>query len=351
MGPVYDGPEYTSPGVEMGNGDRTDHGRAPVSRSGEALATGTEGASTSLIGRAGTVVFVGKSTKRIYPRLVPMTPIAIPAPAKINLHLEVLGRRADGFHELETVFQTLELHDRVDVELAHGEDRIELECSDPGLPGGAGNLAWRAAAAVAARVSGLGRVGIRLTKEIPHGAGLGGGSSDAAAVLRALAKLDARVARLDLAAIAVEIGSDVPFFLIGGTAHASGRGEILTAMGDAPAIEVTVLMPAATLATPAIFSALSDAERGPRTALGPLWWSRRLDEVGAPGIAGNRLTAPARRLSPQVAELLDQLATQGVAHLMTGSGAACIAFGAVAVPAGIRAWRTRFRPRARLNTL
>ncbi len=280
-----------------------------------------------------------------------MPAISLPAPAKINLVLEVLGRRADGFHELETLFQTLELHDLVEVALDPGADGIALECSDPRLPAGSGNLAWRAASAVAARLPGIGRIGIRLRKVLPHGAGLGGGSSDAAAVLRALAKLDARVARLDLAAIAAEIGSDVPFFLVGGTAHATGRGEVLTALPDAPASEVTVLMPDAILSTPAVFSALDDAERGPRPARGADWWSRRLAAEGPTRIAENRLSGAARRLSPRVSQLLDHLSGTGIPHLMTGSGAACVAFAAIEPPAGVRSWRTRFRPRARLDAL
>jgi len=123
-----------------------------------------------------------------------MSAITVAAPAKINLHLEVLGRRADGFHELETVFQTLDLHDRVSVRLEPGDDAVDLACSDPTLPADHGNLAWRAGAAVLAARPGLGRISITLEKHLPAGAGLGGGSSDAAAVLRALAALDPRVA-------------------------------------------------------------------------------------------------------------------------------------------------------------
>jgi 4-diphosphocytidyl-2-C-methyl-D-erythritol kinase len=279
-----------------------------------------------------------------------MSTITVAAPAKINLHLEVLGRRADGFHDLETVFQTLDLHDRVTVRLESGEDGVALTCSDPTLPGDQANLAWRAAAAVLAARPGLGRITITLEKHLPAGAGLGGGSSDAAAVLRALAVLDARVAGLDLAALALSLGSDVPFFLVGGTAHATGRGEILTPLPDAPApAGLTLLMPeGAHLSTPAVFSALTDEERGPRPGHGAAWFAGRL-AGGAPAIAANRLTAPARRLCPDLANLLDQLAGLKVPHLMTGSGAACVAFAAIAPPPGVRAWTAVFRHRAELT--
>jgi 4-diphosphocytidyl-2-C-methyl-D-erythritol kinase len=276
--------------------------------------------------------------------------ITVAAPAKINLHLEVLGRRADGFHELETVFQTLDLHDEVTVALTPGPDAVTLWCSDPALPADHANLAWRAAAAVLAARPGLGRVAITLAKRLPAGAGLGGGSSDAAAVLRALAALDARVAALDLPALALGLGSDVPFFLVGGTAHATGRGEVLTPLPDIPApAGLTVLMPeGAHLATPAVFRELTDEERGPRDGRGAAWFAGRL-AGGAPAIAANRLTAPARRLCPPLADLLDHLHAHRVPHVMTGSGAACVAFATVVPPLGVTAWPTAFRHRADLT--
>lgn len=272
--------------------------------------------------------------------------ISLAAPAKINLHLEVLGRREDGFHALETVFQTLELHDRVEVALDAQLDGIALACDQPDLPSGPGNLAWRAAAAWRERRPHLGGVRVRLEKRLPHGAGLGGGSSDAAAVLRALARLDPDpLPAGELAALALALGSDVPFFLLGGTAHALGRGEILTPLPDLPARPVTVLMPDAVLPTPAVFKALTDAERGPRAARGAAWAAATAPEA----LLHNRLTAAACRLCPAVDRLLAWLAGQGVPHLMSGSGAACVALAELDPPAGVRAWRTAFRPARRLD--
>jgi 4-diphosphocytidyl-2-C-methyl-D-erythritol kinase len=274
-----------------------------------------------------------------------MRVLDLAAAAKINLHLEVLGRRPDGFHALETVFQTLALHDRVQVAVA-GEG-VALECSDPALAG-PGNLAWRAAAVWLARRPDLGGVRVRLDKRLPHGAGLGGGSSDAATVLRALARLDpAPPPPAEIAAMALELGSDVPFFLLGGTAGATGRGEELTALPDLPACAVTVLMPAATLPTPTVFKALGEAERGPRAARGAAWAA-----ASAPAaLLHNRLSAAACRLCPEVAALLAWLAGRGVPHLMSGSGAACFALAELDPPPGVRAWRTRFRARGDLDAL
>ncbi len=273
------------------------------------------------------------------------------APAKVNLYLEILGRRADGFHELESVFQTLELHDTVTVTVsAAATTGITLACDDLSLPVDAGNLAWRAAAAYAA-VQPLGQIAIELSKRVPSGAGLGGGSSDAAAVLRALNRLaPIPLPSATLAAMAAELGSDVPFFLIGGSALAHGRGERLTALADLPRRAVTVLMPDASLPTPAVYRELTDAERGPRAALGATELLARLAAEGEPPLH-NRLTAPACRLCAPVAELLAWLRAQPVPHLMSGSGAACVALAHIAPPPGVRAWPTWYRARARLDAL
>ena len=272
-----------------------------------------------------------------FPHAVGMPRTTLAAPAKINLHLEILGRREDGFHALETVFQTLELADTVTLDVESNDHGISLDCQDPGVPNGPDNLVWKAAAGYLARRPGLGRVAITLVKLLPHGAGLGGGSSDAAAVLRGLASLDPTpLPRPELAALALELGSDVPFFLIGGTAHATGRGEVLTPLPDLPRRPSTVFMPAAILPTPAVFKALTPAERSPREARGASWFIQQPVEAWL----HNRLEAPARRLCPEVDRLLEWLKNQGVPYLMTGSGAACIALAHVDPPTKVRAWWT-----------
>ncbi|MBN8525428.1 MAG: hypothetical protein J0M02_08840, partial [Planctomycetes bacterium] len=146
-----------------------------------------------------------------------------------------------------------------------------------------------------------------------------------------------------LEAIGAALGSDISFLIRGGTAHATGRGEVLTRLPDAPAVPITLLMPeGAHCATPAVYKALCDAERGPRAAQGAAWFA---DRIAAPQtILHNRLTAPAVRVCPAVGDLLAHLARLGVPHLMTGSGAACFAFAEVAAPPGVRSWRTALAP-------
>ncbi len=150
------------------------------------------------------------------------------APAKINLSLRVLRRREDGFHEIETLMVPLDLADEIVLEdMAAEPGSIELVCSDPTIPNGPGNLAYRAAALFMTRLKhAMPPVRIVLAKHVPHGAGLGGGSSDAATVLLALnERTQAGFSTSELAAMAAELGSDVPFFVYQSAAVCRGRGE------------------------------------------------------------------------------------------------------------------------------
>lgn len=283
--------------------------------------------------------------------------ITVHAPAKINLSLEILGRRSDGFHELETVFQAIDLDDTLTVEL-RDDQLITLRCDDPAIPADPSNLVWKAALAWREAHGSAVGIALNLAKRIPHGAGLGGGSSDAAATLLALnALVDDPLPHPYLRTIALALGSDVPFFLVGGTAHATGRGEVLTALPDLPPLPVTVLMPDATQPTPAVFKELTDAERGPRAAVGADAWRARLAGVQSAEdlrpLLANRLAAPARRLCPPADRLLAWLESLGVPHLLSGSGAACLAFVAAqelpSPPDGVRALPTAFSRRRSID--
>jgi 4-diphosphocytidyl-2-C-methyl-D-erythritol kinase len=278
-----------------------------------------------------------------------MATLCVAAPAKCNLYLEILGRDTAGYHLLETVFQTLEWADSVQVTTA--ASGLALRCSDPSLPTGAGNLAWRAAEAYLALRPGLGGLRIELDKRLPAGGGLGGGSSDAAAVLRALCRLDPDPPGSDdCHAIARRLGSDVPFFLLGGTAHASGRGEILTPLDDVPAQAVTLLVPPLHCATPAVFAALRAEERGPRHARGAVAWAADL-AADLPGCLHNRLAAAALRAYPALESLFAHCAASGQPWLLSGSGACCFVLGTIDPPAGVRAIHTRFRSRSWLDRI
>ena len=164
------------------------------------------------------------------------------ARAKINLTLDILGKRADGFHEVSMIMQTLELADIVELEKA---DAVTLKISgNDSLPTDEKNLAFRAALEVKNFCNKNFGVSINLTKKIPSAAGLAGGSSDAAAVIRGLNIL------YDLnLSIAAKIGSDVPYCVIGGTCLATGRGEILTRLDDLPTFQVVLIKPHGEIST------------------------------------------------------------------------------------------------------
>jgi 4-diphosphocytidyl-2-C-methyl-D-erythritol kinase len=152
----------------------------------------------------------------------------VAAPAKINLNLRVVGRNeATGYHDIETWMAPVTLTDELRVELTTAPG-IVLTCSDPELDNGSGNLAWKAAELYLRETRQQGGVLIELHKHIPHGAGLGGGSSDAAAVLKALNELGGRAFNDSaLETLGAQLGSDVPFFIRGQAAMARGRGELL----------------------------------------------------------------------------------------------------------------------------
>ncbi len=186
-------------------------------------------------------------------------PIMLPAFAKVNLTLEVLGRRADGYHELASVMQTISLHDTISLSPAPDGMR-SLTCDRPDLAGDQ-NLALRAAQALARATGHSGGVAIELRKEIPPQGGLGGGSSDAACVLLALARLWQRdLAPERMTALAAALGSDVPFFLTGGAALVGGRGERVTPLPDPDPFWLVVMRPPVGIATAAAFAALTPAD-------------------------------------------------------------------------------------------
>ena len=164
------------------------------------------------------------------------------APAKINLSMRILQRRSDGFHEIETFIAPVSLCDRIDIE-KQGRG-IDFTCDDPSVPTGDENLVVRAAKAFFERTKQKGGVSIRLQKRIPHGAGLGGGSSDAAATLLALNQLfETKLPREALARIAETIGSDVPFFLFESAAVCKGRGELVMPIKLRGRLSILLLKP------------------------------------------------------------------------------------------------------------
>ena len=182
--------------------------------------------------------------------------IKFKTPAKINLGLHIHGKREDGFHELETIFQMVSLYDDVELELL--SSGIKLECDTPGVPTDDTNLVCKAALLLrqSYQVEGKG-VSIRLKKKIPFGAGLGGGSGNAAGVLMGLNRLwDLNIEREELLALAAELGSDVPFFLTSPCALGMGRGEQLKTLKPCAKFQVLLVFPGFPVATSWVYQNL-----------------------------------------------------------------------------------------------
>ncbi|MFL6501143.1 MAG: 4-(cytidine 5'-diphospho)-2-C-methyl-D-erythritol kinase [Candidatus Udaeobacter sp.] len=177
------------------------------------------------------------------------------APAKINLSLRVLGHRSDGFHEIETFIAPISLCDEIKIEQRSGKQGIAFRCDDPSLPTGDDNIVVRAAKVFFEETNITGGVSIVLKKRIPHGAGLGGGSSDAASTLLALNELfDANLRREALAKMAEMIGSDVPFFIFQSAAVCNGRGELVTPTRLREQLSVLLVKPGFAVLSPWAYS-------------------------------------------------------------------------------------------------
>jgi len=284
--------------------------------------------------------------------------LAVTAPAKINLYLAVLGKRPDGFHELLTVFQSLALADRLTVQPGTAPG-VVVRCDDERLPESE-NLCTRAAHLLAAAAGhapdDLPAVELQLEKRIPLGAGLGGGSSDAAATLRALnAWWGLGVGDADLLRLAGALGADVPYFLSLGTALATGRGDVIEPLEPLPPLWVVLAMPEEPVSTADAFA----------------WWDEQ-QGVSQPGAAGhdhfrtfqdfrarqmlrllragaldgaaecciNDLEVPVTHYRPDIAVLIRQLRAAGCPLVrMTGAGAAV--FGIAETEADARAIAAR----------
>jgi 4-diphosphocytidyl-2-C-methyl-D-erythritol kinase len=284
--------------------------------------------------------------------------IAVRAFAKINLGLRILGRRPDGYHEIRTLYQTVDLHDDLEVELLPGPDGVDVDCGDPAVPSGRGNLVYQTCQLWKRARSFKGRIEIHLNKRIPPGSGLGGGSSDAAATLLGLEHL--RGNRLDLETrlkFAVRLGSDVPFFLLGGRALGCGRGEEVYPLGDLPGCSCLVVCPGFGISTAEAYRAAGlrlTKHRLASTIRVFGVWSRVPFETWGP--AENDFEQVVFARWPELGRLKRQLIRAGAeTALLTGSGSAVYALfdsapkllrAEKSIPASWRAFRTRTLPRA-----
>lgn len=225
--------------------------------------------------------------------------------AKINWSLRITGRRGDGYHDLETIFQAISLHDQL---IFEPSKKLSLTCDDPSIPVDESNLIIRAA-----QMIGAPPVAIELRKRIPAGGGLGGGSSNAAATLTAL-NLMFDLRRKDLHELALALGSDVPFFLVGGTAYATGRGEVLTPMEPRAGIPLLLVLPQERVLTKDAFARINRYSR----------------PIGLGAYSGfeqytNDFEEPVFRMVPRLREIKQRLYEAGaVWAAMSGSGSTVV---------------------------
>ncbi len=248
--------------------------------------------------------------------------LSVRAPAKINLSLRVLRRTAGGYHQLRTIFQSIALHDTLTFEAGSGPFR--LECDDPACPTDRTNLVWRAAETIVRAAGGRGAprdIAIRIAKRIPMQAGLGGGSSDAAAALRGFAALwRVTIPDAHMQAMAAALGADVPFFLEGGTVLGLERGDRLFPLIDPPRAWVTLVIPSFGVSTKDAYAWFDEAEparhgrrRPARTQAGP--YER-----------ANDLQAAVVRRHPEIGRIAAALQREGaIEAAMSGSGSAVFA--------------------------
>ena len=247
--------------------------------------------------------------------------------AKVNLHLEVLGLRPDGYHELRTVFQSVDLCDLVSMEIA-GRG-VQLEVVDQELPSDGQNLAYRAADLFLNTWPLADGVRITLEKHIPIGGGLGGGSSNAASVLCGLRELlDANQASDEqLVELGRSLGADVPFFFTGGTALGLGRGDEITPLPDLPERQIWLVTPAVEVSTDSVFRQFREltADHEVSSMDSPVWGEKA--DWGVVAGSWNDLETLVTSRFPEVGRVYNALVEAGAGLVrLSGSGATWLAF-------------------------
>lgn len=246
-----------------------------------------------------------------------MTHLRIDAPAKVNYRLDVLRRRPDGYHDLRMIMQQIDLCDTIDIQISESKG-IRVTCDREGVPDGPGNIAWRAADELLKLTEQPVGVDIVVTKRIPVAAGLGGGSSDCAAVLTGLNQLlGLGLSTRRLMEIGVRLGADVPFFIFGRSALAEGIGEQLSSLGQMPEVWLVLVNPNIHVSTAWVYQNLQLTSE-PELPIIPSFFATA-DDICA--ILGNDLESVTINRFPVIQEIKEQLMSEGACGaLMSGSG-------------------------------
>jgi len=247
--------------------------------------------------------------------------LVVKAHAKINFTLDVLGLRADGYHEVETVMQSLALHDLLEFFPASGGTTLTVE--GEGVPAGEENLAYRAVELLRKHTGTRKGVRIRLVKVIPAAAGLGGGSADAAAVLQALNLLwDLNLGRPELLLLGKELGADVPFCLVGGTALARGIGELVEPLPPAPVMGLVLVKPPFAVSTATVYRNFDPGHAGRRPDnIAMIKAIKKKNISGIVANLGNMLEPITADMHPEIYIIKEKLLAAGaIGALMSGSG-------------------------------
>ena len=255
--------------------------------------------------------------------LRPFSDMELFAPAKVNLYLRITGRRDDGYHLLDTLMVPISLGDDVEIDRIDGAPgSLTLHADTPDLPLGEKNTVHRAARAFRERTGRRDPVSVTIRKRIPVGAGLGGGSTDAAAVLRGLNELlEGGLSAEDLQALAVSVGADVPFFIRGEAARARGIGEVLSPVGPLPRLWMVVLFPNLAVSTAQVYRNFRFKLTKPSNNNNLFEKLNTLDEVAQ--VMVNDLETVTIGRYPRIARLKDRLNESGaIGSLMSGSGSA-----------------------------
>jgi 4-diphosphocytidyl-2-C-methyl-D-erythritol kinase len=252
--------------------------------------------------------------------------ITLLAPAKVNLSLRIIGKRPDGYHDIESLVQKISLMDRITLKPGR-KGRISMECSDPSLPAGPENLVWQAAEMILEKAGPQPQgVHINLEKRIPHGAGLGGGSSDAAAVLMGLNNLwDIGMNVDELAGLGEQLGSDVPLFMYPSPSFITGRGEIVKPAPLWVNAVFVVVYPNVSISTKWVYSNFRLTNGNKNSRILALQGTERceLSSESWSDLLINDLEACVLERYPEVVRCKEELLQSGAtASLMSGSGSA-----------------------------